>query len=157
MNRTGYWLEDFQQKPTLRSAARTIGETDLINYAGLSGDYSPVHTDEEACAKTAFGTRIGHGLLGLSIAQGLMWRTGYTAGSGVASVAWSSWNFLKPFYIGDTLHVEWDIVEARPSKSRPGQGVVTEEVRLMNHKGEVVQQGQHVMLVRSRESAEARA
>lgn len=154
MKPTGYWLEEFQDKPTLRSAARTIGEADLINYAGLSGDYSPVHTDEEACAKTEFGTRIGHGLLGLTIAQGLMWRTGYTAGSGIASVAWQSWNFRRPFYIGDTLHVEWDVVEARPSRSRPGQGVVTEDVRLVNQHGEIVAQGQHVMLIRSRESTE---
>lgn len=147
---TGYWLEDFQDKPSLRSAGRTIGETDLINYAGLSGDYSPVHTDEQACAETGFGTRIGHGLLGLTIAQGLMWRTGYTFGTGVASVAWSSWNFVKPFYIGDTLHVEWDITEARPSASRPGQGVVTENVRLVNQRGVTLQEGQHVMLVRRR-------
>jgi acyl dehydratase len=150
MRSIGYWLEDFQGKPSLRSAGRTIGEADLINYAGLSGDYSPVHTDEEACAKTDFGTRIGHGLLGLSIAQGLMWRTGYTAGTGVASVAWSAWTFRKPFYIGDTLHVEWDIAEARPSASRPGQGIITENVRIVNQKGETVQEGQHVMLVRRR-------
>lgn len=153
MNR-GYWLEDFQTLPNLRSSGRTIGEADLINYAGLSGDYSPVHTDEEACAGTDFGTRIGHGLLGLSIAQGLMWRTGYTAGTGVASVAWSSWNFLRPFHIGDTLHVEWNVSEARPSRSRPEQGVVTEDVRLVNQRGETIQEGQHVMLVRRRPEAE---
>lgn len=144
----GYWLEDFQDKPSFVSAGRTITEADLVAFAGMTGDYSPVHTDEEYCKGTAFGTRIGHGLLGLSVAQGLMWRTGYTAGTGMASVAWRGWDFVAPIHIGDTVHVEWEITQARPSASRPEAGVVTEEVRLLNQRGEVVQRGQHVMLVR---------
>ena len=150
----GNWLEDFQQRPKFRSAGRTISEADLVQFAGMTGDYSPVHTDEEHCKSTAFGTRIGHGLLGLSVAQGLMWRTGYTAGTGIASVAWQSWDFVAPIHIGDTVHVEWEIVEARPSSSRPEAGVVTEDIRLVKQDGSVVQRGKHVMLVRRRPAAE---
>lgn len=148
--KNGYWLEDFQTAPQFRSAGRTISETDLVNFAGMTGDYSPVHTDEEACRTTIFGTRIGHGLLGLAIAQGLMWRTGYTAGTGVASVAWRNWDFVGPIHIGDTLHVEWEVAEARESASRADVGVVTEDIRLVNHEGATIQKGQHVMLVRRR-------
>jgi acyl dehydratase len=147
---TGHWLEDFMEKPTFHSAGRTVAESDLVQFAGLTGDFSPVHTDEEYCKSTDFGTRIGHGLLGLAIAQGLMWRTGYTLGTGIASVAWSQWDFLAPFHIGDTVHVEWTIAEARESRSRPTAGVVTEDIRLLDQRGTVLQRGQHVMLVRRR-------
>lgn len=146
----GLWFEDFKVGEQRLSPGRTITESDLVNFAGLTGDYSQVHTDEEFCKKTEFGTRIAHGLLGLSIAQGLSWRTNYTQGTGVASLAWDKWRFIRPIMIGDTLRVRWHAISKRESRSKPGMGIVTEFVELVNQRGEVVQDGEHVTMVRKR-------
>ena len=146
----GLWFEDFVIGEERLSPGRTITEGDLMNFAGLTGDYSQVHTDEEFCKKTEFGTRIAHGLLGLAIAQGLCWRTNYTQGTGVASLAWNKWRFSKPIFIGDTIRVRWRLTEKRESKSKPGMGIVSELVELVNQRGEVVQDGEHVTMVRKR-------
>lgn len=144
----GYWFEDLRDGFRSTSAGRTLTETDVVMFAGLTGDYSQVHTDEEYCRNTDFGTRIAHGLLGLSVAQGLMWRTNYTQGTGIASVGWRNWDFRRPLLIGDTVHVDWSITSARESRSRPDRGIVVESVRLLNQRGEVVQEGEHVLMVR---------
>jgi acyl dehydratase len=146
----GCWFEDFVIDEERLSPGRTIGEPDLNNFAGLTGDYSQVHTDEEFCKKTEFGTRIAHGLLGLAIAQGLMWRTNYTQGTGVASVGWDEWNFKAPIKIGDTVRARWKVVHKRESKSKPNMGLITEFVELVNQRGEVVQCGKHITLIRRR-------
>lgn len=146
----GLWFEDFVEGVERLSPGRTITETDLVAFAGLTGDYSQVHTDEEFCKKTEFGTRIAHGLLGLSIAQGLSWRTNYTQGTGVASLAWNKWTFKRPIFIGDTVRVRWRLREKRASNSKPGMGIITEVVELVNQRGEVVQDGEHVTMVRRR-------
>jgi acyl dehydratase len=149
----GLWFEDFIADEQRLSPGRTITESDLMSFAGLTGDYSQVHTDEEFCKKTEFGTRIAHGLLGLSIAQGLVSRTNYTQGTGVASLAWTNWTFKRPIFIGDTLRVRWRLLSKRESKSKPGMGVITEFVELVNHKGEMVQHGEHITMVRKRPHA----
>jgi acyl dehydratase len=146
----GMWFEDFEPEQKRLSPGRTITESDLMAFAGLTGDYSQVHTDEEFCKKTEFGTRIGHGLLGLSIAQGLMWRTNYTQGTGVASLGWDKWVFKAPIMIGDTLRVRWHLREKRESASKPGMGIITEAVELTNQHGAVVQSGEHITLIRRR-------
>jgi acyl dehydratase len=146
----GCWYEDFELGKERLSPGRTIGEADLQAFSGLTGDYSQVHTDEEFCKKTEFGTRIAHGLLGLSIAQGLMWRTNYTQGTGVASVGWDKWNFKAPVKIGDTLRTRWKLVHKRESKSKPNMGLITEFVELINQRGEVLQSGEHITLIRRR-------
>ena len=146
----GLWFEDFVEGVERLSPGRTITETDLVAFSGLTGDFSQVHTDEEFCKKTEFGTRIAHGLLGLAIAQGLSWRTNYTQGTGVASLAWNKWTFKQPIFIGDTVRVRWRLVDKRTSKSKLGMGIITEFVELMNQRGEVLQDGEHVTMVRRR-------
>ena len=146
----GLWYEEFSEDVERLSPGRTITESDLVAFSGLTGDFSQVHTDEEFCKKTEFGTRIAHGLLGLSIAQGLAWRTNYTQGTGVASLAWNKWTFKKPIFIGDTVRVRWRLLNKRPSGSKPGMGIITELVELVNQRGEVVQDGEHVTMVRRR-------
>ncbi|MFW6028108.1 MAG: MaoC/PaaZ C-terminal domain-containing protein [bacterium] len=146
----GLWFEEFEVDGVMESAGRTITEGDIMNFAGLTGDYSQVHTDEEFCSKTKFGTRIAHGLFGLAIAQGLMWRTNYTQGTGIASLGWDKWSFRKPIVIGDTVHARWTIKDKRESKSQENTGIVTEFVELINQRGEVVQQGEHITMVRLR-------
>jgi acyl dehydratase len=146
----GYWFEEFELNKEMLSPGRTIAESDLMGFAGLTGDYSQVHTDEEFCKRTEFGTRIAHGLLGLAVAQGLMWRTNYTQGTGVASIGWEKWAFKKPIKIGDTVRARWRVTEKRESKSKPNMGIITEFVELVNQRGEVTQQGEHITLIRKR-------
>jgi acyl dehydratase len=146
----GLWFEDFRIGEERLSPGRTITESDLINFAGITGDYSQVHTDEEFCKKTEFGTRIAHGLFGLSVAQGLAWRTNYTQGTGVASLGWDKWRFKRPIKIGDTVRVRWRVTDKRESRSKPGMGIITEFVELVNQRGEVVQDGEHITMVRKR-------
>ncbi len=146
----GLWFEDFRIGEERLSPGRTVTESDLMNFAGLTGDYSQVHTDEEFCKKTEFGTRIAHGLFGLSLAQGLAWRTNYTQGTGVASLGWDKWRFRLPIKIGDTVRVRWRVTDKRESRSKPGMGIITEFVELVNQRGEVVQDGEHITMVRKR-------
>lgn len=149
----GLWYEDFDTEQERLSPGRTITEADLVAFSGLTGDFSQVHTDEEFCKKTEFGTRIAHGLLGLSIAQGLSWRTNYTQGTGVASLGWDKWAFKLPIFIGDTLRVRWRLIDKRESGSKPNMGIITEHVQLINQHGDVVQDGEHITLIRKRPHA----
>ena len=146
----GLWFEDFKEGEERLSPGRTLTEGDFVNFAGLTGDYSQVHTDEEFCKKTEFGTRIAHGLLGLSIAQGLCWRTNYTQGTGVASLGWDKWTFKLPIFIGDTVRVRWSLISKRESQSKAGMGIITERVCLVNQHDQVVQEGEHITLIRRR-------
>ena len=146
----GLWYEDFIVGAERLSPGRTITEGDLTNFAGLTGDFSQIHTDEEFCRKTEFGTRIAHGLLGLSIAQGLAWRTNYTQGTGVASLGWDKWRFKRPIMIGDTVRARWRLMDKRESRSKPGMGIITEFVELINQRGDVLQDGEHITMVRKR-------
>ena len=146
----GLWYEDFAVGVERLSPGRTITEADIGNFAGLTGDYSQVHTDEEFCKKTEFGTRIAHGLLGLAIVQGLSWRTNYTQGTGVASLEWNRWRFKRPIKIGDTVRARWRLISKRESRSNPGMGIITEFVELINQRLEVLQDGEHITMVRKR-------
>jgi len=144
----GFWFEEFEVGNVHTSPGRTITESDIMGFAGLTGDYSQVHTDEEFCRKSKFGTRIAHGLFGLAVAQGLMWRTNYTQGTGVGSLGWDKWSFKLPIKIGDTVHARWTIKDKRESKSQKGIGIITEWVELVNHRDEVVQQGEHITMIK---------
>lgn len=146
----GMWYEDFEIGESFLTAGRTITEADVVMFAGLTGDYSQVHTDEEFCRETEFGTRIAHGLLGLSIAQALGWRTNYTQGTGIASLGYKDWKFSAPILIGDTVRARYTPRDKRLSRSSPGLGIVTDHIELLNQRGEVVQNGHHILLVRCR-------
>lgn len=152
----GKWFEDFTVGEELLSAGRTVGEGTIDLFAGITGDYSQVHTDAEMMRESEFGERIAHGLLSLSIMQGLMWRTNYTQGTGVATIGWDKLKFVAPVRIGDTVRARWTITEKRASKSRPHLGIIVEECRLVNQRGETVLTGEHATMVRLRPKAEER-
>ncbi|MCB1474774.1 MAG: MaoC family dehydratase N-terminal domain-containing protein [Rhodobiaceae bacterium] len=144
------YLEDFIIGETSTSPARTITETDVVLFAGLSGDVNPIHTDEEFCKKNSpFGTRIAHGMLGLSVVTGLSARIGDMAGSAIAFLGIEDWRFLNPIIAGDTVHLVVETTEARPT-SKPGRGLVKRKLSLINQKGEVCQQGLFSVLVHAK-------
>ena len=145
-------IEDFAVGQVMQTAARTVTEADLVAFAGLSGDYNAIHTDAEYAKQTAFGQRIAHGMLVFAIALGLGVRTGVLDGTVLAFLGIEDWKFLRPVLIGDTVHLRWTVLEARLS-SKPGAGVLKRRLEIVNQRGEVVQTGVTVTLVKSRAQA----
>ncbi len=146
----GRYFEDFVVGEELVSARRTVGEGTIELFAGVTGDFSEVHTDAELMRDSEFGERIGHGILALGIMQGLMWQTNYNVGTVVATVGWDRLRFTSPLRIGDTVQAHWTVREKRVSKSRPHLGILVEECRLVNQRKEVVLTGEHVVMIRRR-------
>lgn len=137
----GRFFEEWKEGDEFLTPSRTVTETDLVMFAAMSGDYNELHTSEEFMKGSKFGRRIGHGLLGLALSHGLMFRTGFTENTVIALMGVDSWKFLSPFYIGDTIHVKLTVVETRPSRSKPDLGFVKLSFELVNQKGEVIQSG----------------
>lgn len=146
----GKTFEEFQVGDVAESPARTITESDVVQFAGLTGDYNPLHTDVEYAKETVFGQRVAHGLLGLSVASGLAWRTGFLEGTAEALTA-VDWKFRGPIHIGDTIRVRAE-VSRKKAMRRLGGGFVIFSVTLLNQEDEVVQKGTWTALVRGQEA-----
>ncbi|MEK7278716.1 MAG: MaoC/PaaZ C-terminal domain-containing protein [Chloroflexota bacterium] len=145
----GRYFEEFAVGDRITTAGRTVTETDIVNFAGLSGDFNQIHTDEEYAKGTMFKTRVAHGLLGLSIASGLAVQTGFMEGTIMAFREISEWKFSKPIFIGDTIHVELDVLETKAMPRLSG-GAVTIKLDVKNQKDESVQSGKWIALMMSR-------
>jgi acyl dehydratase len=145
----GMYFEDFEPGQTLVTAGRTVTESDVVNFAGLSGDYNQIHTDVQFSQGTPYGQRIAHGLLGLSIASGLLMRTGILEGTVMAFREVIDWKFIKPILLGDTIH---DEMEVRETKALPriGAGSIVIGLQVKNQKDEVVMKGSFSVLVMNR-------
>jgi len=141
MGMGGRYFEEFKEGEEILTPSRTVTETDLVMFAAMSGDYNELHTSDEFMKGSRFGRRIGHGLLGLALSHGLMFRTGITENTVISLMSVDSWKFLAPFYIGDTVHVKLRVTETRPSRSRSDLGLVKLSFELVNQKGEVIQSG----------------
>lgn len=136
---------------------RTITEHDVGAFAGLSGDFNPLHMDAEAGRNSVFGERVPHGPLGVLFAMGASDRLGILDGVGLAFLE-MRWHFHAPMRIGDTISVRFVVDDLRETK-HPDRGVVVFRVDLCNQEDELVQQGWETFLVRrgavGRESARA--
>lgn len=135
-----------------QSAGRTITESDIVNFACLSGDFNRLHVDREYAGGTPFGQRIAHGLLVLSILSGLT-----TQSSGyrqlepyVLALIDINCRFPKPTFIGDTIVVRVTVVE-KAAQYRPGKDKVVFRREAVNQRGEVVVQADFAMLMRPME------
>ncbi len=145
----GIYFEDLELGQEFTSPARTVTETDIVNFAGLSGDFNVIHTDAELTKRTPFGRRIAHGLLGLSIASGLAARKPGAEQHRLVAFLGMTWDFRKPIFINDTIHLQETIADKRET-STPGLGVVTYAVKVMNQRDEVCQEGQWKVIYMSR-------
>jgi acyl dehydratase len=125
------------------SQGRTVTEADVVNFAGMTGDYNPLHVDHEFASETPFRRPIAHGLLGLSFVAGLSSYAPYV--KTLAFLKIDSWEFLKPIFIGDTVHVETEVLAARPKGRRAGH--VSWNRQLINQAGDVLQAGRFETLV----------
>ena len=146
---TGLYYEEFQVGQRITTVGRTIAESDIMTFAGLSGDYNQLHTDAEYGRQSNFGQRIAHGLLGLSITSGLAMRTGILEGTVIAFREISGWKFTKPVFIGDTIHAELIVTETKPYPRLNG-GSVTIDFDVRNQKDETVMKGTWTVIVASK-------
>jgi acyl dehydratase len=140
------YFEEFAGGQQVKTAARTITESDIVSFAGLSGDYNSIHVDAEFSRKTPFGQRVAHGLLCLSIASGLAMRTGILEGTVLAFREINEWKFSKPVFIGDTIHVLLNVTETK-AMARLGGGLVTINLEVRNQRDELCHRGIWSVLV----------
>lgn len=141
------FFDEFEVGQSWLSPRRTITEADIVMFAGMTGDYNPVHTDEEFAKRTPFGTRILHGPAVFAIATGLEFRLGLKEGTAIAFLG-MTWDLKAPVKIGDTMHVFQRVESVRPTKN-PARGIVNFWVEVRNQRDEVCQQGEWKVMFHS--------
>lgn len=146
---SGLYFEEFTVGQTVKTVGRTISEDAIFSFAGLTGDYNQIHTDADFASKTQFGQRVAHGLLGLSVATGLIMRTGLLEGTVLAFREIVDWKFVKPFFIGDTIHAILTVSETK-ALPRIGGGSLVAAVEVRNQSDEVCQRGTLNLLMLSK-------
>jgi acyl dehydratase len=144
------YFDDVEVGQEWESLGRTVTEADIVNFAGLSGDFNPIHLDHEFARTTPFRKPIAHGLLVWAVSSGLAihappMRT-------LAFLGIREWEFQGPVFIGDTIRVRSKIL-AREARARGRRGVVTWQRQIINQEGKVVQAGLTVTLVEGRGTA----
>jgi acyl dehydratase len=140
-------FEDLAVGDEWESPRRTITEADVVNFAGLSGDFNPIHVDHESARAGPFRRPVAHGLLGLAVGSGLAVNAPKVDTLAFLSIL--EWKFLQPIAFGDTVRVVTRVVALEP-RSRGRRGVVTWHRRLLNQNGQTVQEGTTQTLVRNR-------
>ena len=145
------YFDDLDVGMQWTSGRRTVTEADIGLFAGVSGDFNPLHTDEVFAAGTPYGGRVAHGALVLAIATGLRQQMGLFNRTLRGLLEIRSWRFLAPVRAGDTVEAVTTITELRPTSKRD-RGVVVQRVEVNNHQGETVQSGELVTLVQVRDA-----
>jgi acyl dehydratase len=126
---------------------RTIGEGDVNLFAGLVGDFTPIHVDAQFAAGSPFGTRIAHGPLSMATAIGMLTQTGIL-GERVIGLVNLNWDFFGPVKLGDTIRAHVQVKDIRPT-SKPERDLATFEFEVINQHGEPVQRGRMLVVVRA--------
>ncbi|MCL4562285.1 MAG: dehydratase [Chloroflexi bacterium] len=144
----GHYFEEMEIGDVAVSAGRTITEADIVSFAGLSGDFTQIHTNAEAARRGVFGRRIAHGLLIASIASGLLAQVGFIEET-VIALRELTWKFSLPVFIGDTIHAQTTI-SARKAIPKLAGGLVTLDILVLNQEDKVVQSGQWKVLLASK-------
>ena len=149
MSFTNYHLyfDDVEVGQEWETQGRTVTEADIVNFAGLSGDFNPIHVDHEFAESTPFRRPIAHGLLIQAISSGL--GVSVPPMRTLALTMMKEWHFRGPVFIGDTIRVRSRILD-KESRSRGRRGVVTWHRQIINQEGKVVQEGISVTVVEGR-------
>lgn len=134
----GMYYEDFEVGMELFSPRRTITQTDIVNFACITGDFNAPHVDHEFCKKQPYGEPIAHGPLVWSMAGGLGYASGITDGTVLAMLGVDEWRVHLPVKHGDTIHV-MSRVAWKKETSKPIQGIVSFDREIRNQRDEVVQ------------------
>jgi acyl dehydratase len=140
------YFEDLEEGQVFESTGRTVTETDMTFFSMLSGDWNPIHCDQDFASKTRFGERLVHGAYGIAIATGMMHALGVFEKSAVAMMSISDWKFIKPITVGMTLRLRLTILNFEEGTSKR-VGRVNRRLQLVNEQDEVVQDGVSDMLI----------
>lgn len=143
----GLYFEEFEEGTTLTTRARTVTESDIVQFAGLTGDYNPMHTDESYAKDSFMGQRVAHGMLTLSYALGQAYQLGILEKT-VLAFRELEMKFSVPVLIGDSIHAQLKVRETKAAK-RLGGGTVKLDMRIMNQDGKTVQKGTITLLMMS--------
>lgn len=149
----GLYFEDFLLNETMVTQGRTVTEADIVNFCGFTGDWSELHTNKEYAKTIPFGQRIAHGMLTMSMATGLAVLTGMIEGTILAFEGIEDWKFVRPVFIGDTVHVEM-ITKSKEKRNLRGgitAGSIAIDVQVKKQNGKVCQQGTWKMLIQCRD------
>ena len=149
MQSRGRYFEDFKVGELLVTGRRTVEGGDVSRFAGLTGDFNPLHTDEVFAKQTPFGARVAHGILTLAVSNGQQNLSGWFEGTALALLGLDRLRFTAPVKFGDTIHTEMAVKHARES-SRADRGVVTFDVVVKNQRDEVVCTYEENVLMRRR-------
>lgn len=141
------YFDDLAIGQEWESQGRTVTEADVVNFAGLSGDFNPIHMDQEFAQATPFGKRIAHGLLIWAIGSGLSLQAPPMRTLAFLSVR--EWNFKEPVFIGDTIKTRSKVLE-KVDRARGRRGVITWQRHIVNQSGKIVQGGVTLTLVEGR-------
>ncbi len=144
----GMYFEEIEINMVFRTRGRTITEADIVQFAALTGDYNPMHTNAEYMKDHAMGQRVAHGMLTLSYAVGLIYQLGFMERT-VLAFRGLEMKFSLPVLIGDTIHAVAKITEMK-KMARLGGGNVTCETKIINQEGKTVQSGTMTLLMASK-------
>jgi 3-hydroxybutyryl-CoA dehydratase len=145
----GLWWEEWTVGRSWETAGRTMTEAAIEQCAGLSGDFNPLHVDEEFARRGPFGTRVAHGPLVYLFAAGLLFQLHLYDDTLVAFLGFDRLAFTGPVRVGDTVRARITVTETRPT-SREDRGVVTRDLRVLNQRDEVVLEAVQHFLIRRR-------
>ncbi len=143
-----YYLEDFNVGQKFISAGRSVTESDIAWFAGLSGDMNSLAINSEKAKESGFGGRIAQGMLGSSILFGLWMRLGIMELNAIALLE-SNWRYILPIRPGDTIHAECVVTGMKASTKGP-KGVVNVKINGLNQLDEIVQEGNIVFLMKAK-------
>ena len=144
----GLTFDEFEIGAVFPSQARTVTEADVVNFAGLSGDFNPLHTDEEFAKSMPVGQRIAHGVLVLAMATGMANWMGIFEGTTIALMEQVT-RYKGAVKFGDTIHLEMEVIEKKPS-SKPDRGVVKFAVRVKNQLDQLAVEGEWTLLMKTK-------
>jgi acyl dehydratase len=129
--------DDFKVGDVFRTQALTVTETHVVNWAGLTGDFYPLHMDQEYAARSQFGERLAHGPLIFGLAVGLVAMAGFAEDAAIAWLGVDGMRMLAPVRIGDTVRVEVRVKETRVTRD-PKKGIQVWVYSVLNQRDEPV-------------------
>ncbi len=144
---TGLTFEQFEIGDRYESQGRTVTEADVVAFAGLSGDFNPLHTNAEFGKTTPFGERIAHGMLIMAIATGMAQWTGIFEGTTIALME-QLIRYKGAVKFGDTVHLQLEVLEKKPT-SKPGRGIVRFAARMINQNDQITVDSEWTLMMRS--------